>query len=37
MTVEPTSGPPMHVGLCRGHGGSVWLAWLVGYGVCTRV
>ena len=27
MTVEPTSGPPMHMGLCRGHVGVVWWVW----------
>ena len=26
-TVEPTSGPPMHMGLCRGHVGVVWWVW----------
>ena len=28
MTVEPTSGLPMHMGLCRGHVGVVWWVWL---------
>ena len=27
MTVGPTSGPPMHMGLCRGHVGVVWWVW----------
>ena len=27
MTVEPTSGLPMHMGLCRGHVGVVWWVW----------
>ena len=31
MKLELSPTHPMHKGLCRGHGGSVWWVWLIGY------
>ena len=34
MAVEPPSGLPMHMGLCRGHVGVVWWVW---FGHASRI
>lgn len=38
MKLELSPTHPMHKGLCRGHGGSMWWVWLIGYDCwCSQI